>query len=623
MRRFLAVLVVLPLVGLGALSEAEATASGSLGQPTESSASEGAERVEQIHAAREALEGFDDTARQALEDFNIPGAALAVVAGGELVHSEGYGFRDLEAQRPMTADTLFAIGSTTKAMTATLLGILVDEGHLDWDQPLRRYLPAFRMADPTVSERLTPRDLITHRSGLPRHDLLWYNNDKNTRAELVERLAYLELSADLRQRYQYNNLMFMTAGYLAGQLTGRTWEQALQGRLFAPLGMGRSNFSVAESQMDDDFAQPYRENDEQQLERIPFRNIDLIGPAGSVNSSVNEMARWLLFNLNGGRVGERQLVEPATLDDIHSPHMTTGATPDRPEISQGTYGLGWVITTYRGHRRVAHGGGIDGFSTSVVLFPDDGVGLVAFTNRGSGLPSLLNRHVADRLLGLDPIDWLGEALDKREKALAERKQAEERKQATRVVGTRPSHPLGDYAGSYDHAGYGSLEIVAAGETGLEIIFNGIVAPLEHWHYDVWNGAETEGDPTFENQKLLFRGDLDGNIAAVEAILEPRVAPIVLQKRPDPRLSDPKHLSRFEGTYEAATGTRVTVAMSGSVLTVSVPGQPTSTLEPDLSGRFALKELRIVRLEFVTDADGRVTKVLLHQPGGVFEAVRVP
>ena len=157
-----------------------------------------------------------------------------------------------------------------------------------------------------------------------------------------------------------------------------SWEQALRERLFLPLGMERSNLSVTDSQKDDDFAQPYRENDEQRLERIPFRNIDLVGPAGSVNSSVNEMARWLLFNLNGGRVGDRQLIKPATLADIHSPHMTTGETPERPEISQSTYGMGWGIDTFRGHRRVAHGGGIDGFTTSVMLFPDDGLGLVSF-----------------------------------------------------------------------------------------------------------------------------------------------------------------------------------------------------------------------------------------------------
>jgi len=608
MHRLIVLLVALSLAGMG-------------GSAQESAASDAAKREQQNRAARTALEGLGDIARQALEDFNVPGAALAIVSGGELVFAEGFGFRDLEAQRPMTPDSLFAIGSTTKAMTVTLLGMLVDEGRLDWDRPLRRYLPDFRLSDATISERLTPRDLVTHRSGLPRHDLLWYNNNEGTRAEMVERLAYLELSADLRQRFQYNNLMFMTAGHLAAQLTGVSWEQALRERLFAPLGMVRSNLSVADSQKDDDFAQPYRENDEQRLDRIPFRNIDLVGPAGSVNSSVNEMARWLLFNLNGGRVGDRQLIKPATLADIHSPHMTTGETPERPEISQATYGMGWGIDTYRGHRRVAHGGGIDGFTTSVMLFPDDGLGLVSFNNGQSDISSLMNRHAADRMLGLEPIGWLGEALEQRKQAIAEREQAKQKKQATRVAGTAPSHSLSDYVGSYHHPGYGALEIAAAGENDLQLTFNGIVAPLGHWHYDVWNGAETEGDPTFENGKLLFRGDVDGNIAAVEASLEPRVSPIVFHKRPDPRLSDPEYLSRLEGAYEDATGTRLSVTLSGSALTLSIPGAAPFTLEPDLSGRFVAKELRVLRLEFVDEA-GTVAKLLLHQPGGVYEARRV-
>lgn len=570
--------------------------------------------------AQQALEGFGDVVNRALEDFNVPGAAIAVVAGGEVVYAEGFGFRDVESGKPMTPNTLFAIGSTTKAMTATALGMLVDEGKLDWDQPLRSYLPTFRLSDPMITERITPRDMLTHRSGLPRHDMIWYNNNESTRAEIVSRLAHLELSADLRERFQYNNLMYMTAGYLTGLLEGKDWEDVIRERLFEPLGMERSNFSVHESQEDDDFAYPYQENDDHEIERIPFRVIDLMAPAGAVNSSVNEMSKWLLFNLNEGRVGDRQLINPTTLADIQSPHMTTGITRERPEVSQPIYGMGWSINTYRGHHRVVHGGSIDGFITSVVLFPDDELGLVSFNNGQSEISDLIVNHAADRILGLEPIDWLGEAKEKREKALEVEEEAKEKKEATRIPGTQPSHPLAAYAGEYYDAGYGTLKMDVAGDS-LKVTYNGIVAPLKHWHYDVWNGAQTEGDETFENSKFIFRGDVDGNIAAVESAFEPRTAPIVFEKRADPRLSDPDYLRRFVGKYKTADETEISVALSGGVLTASIPGAPVLTLEPDLSGRFVLREVRTVSLEFVIEGD-EATRLLIHQPSSIQEAERV-
>ncbi len=573
-------------------------------------------------AARAALEGFGEVVEQAIEDFNVPGLALAAVAGGEVVYAQGFGRRDLEGDLPMTPDTLFAIGSTTKAMTATVLAMLVDEGRLAWDEPLTRYLPSFRLAEAMITARITPRDLVTHRSGLPRHDLLWYNNNEGTREQMVARLSHLELSADLREKFQYNNLMFMTAGYLAGKLTGGTWEEAVRARLFASLGMERSNFSVADSQHDGDHALPYRENDDDELERIPFRSIDLIGPAGSVNSSVHEMSRWLLFNLDQGRVGEEQLLSPATLADVHATHMTLPSPSPESRVSQRAYGLGWMVEVYRGHRRLQHGGGIDGFTTSVMLFPDEDLGLVAFTNRGSGLSSLANRTAADRILGLEPVDWIGDSLERRKKGEAAVEEAEKKKDTVRLVGTAPSHPIADYVGTYEHPGYGVLEIAAGdGERRLTLTFNDITAPLDHWHYDVWNGADTDGDPTFEDQKLLFRSDYDGQVTAVESPLEVRAAPIVFTKRPPAQLSDPEVLARFVGIYEDETGQKERIELAGNVLTLHIPGQPAYTLEPRVSGRFAIQGLQGFSVGF-EEEDGRVVKAVFYQPNGVFESRRV-
>ncbi|MEM9290690.1 MAG: serine hydrolase [Acidobacteriota bacterium] len=583
------------------------------------------ERTEAVEAARaqqvdEALAGLDEVLEQAVEDFNLPGLGLAVVFQGELVYAEGFGYRDVEAELPMTADTLFAIGSTTKAMTSTVLGMQVDEGLLDWDQPLVELMPAFRLSDPAITARISPRDLVSHRSGLPRHDFLWYNNNELSRAELIQRFPHLELTADLRERFQYNNLMYLTAGYLSGQLDGGSWEESVRSRLFEPLGMERSNFSVENSQQDENFAQPYREGDEGELELIPFRNLNVAGPAGSVNSSVREMGRWLLFNLNEGEVDGEALIQPATLADIQAPHMSNGVGGEH--VQQSAYGLGWGVEVYRGQRRLRHGGGIDGFITSVHLYPEAELGLVAFDNRGSGLADAVAQTAADRFLGLEAIDWIGEALETRQEQEAIADEAEAALDATRVADTAPTHPLADYAGTYHDPGYGDLVVSAQGDR-LAWTFNDIVTPLDHWHYDVFVGSEEAVDPAFEITKLQFRRHRDGYVAEVVVPLELIGSPIVFHKQADPRLSDAEYLQRYSGQYRGETGQVATFSVSGSLLVLSLPGQPLYTLLPQPSGDFHIENLQGFRVSFDSfDDSGQPGIARFIQPNGVFESKRV-
>jgi CubicO group peptidase (beta-lactamase class C family) len=574
--------------------------------------------------ARVALDGLDAEIEQALEDFNVPGLGLAVVAGGEVVYARGFGYRDLANERPMTPDTLFAIGSTTKAMTNAVLAMLSDDGIFDWDVPVRTYLPAFAVEDPSISNRITARDMVTHRTGLPRHDLLWYNNNEGTRAELVARLPHLELTADLRERWQYNNLMYGAVGYLTETLTGTTWEQAVRDRLFDPLGMARSNFRVADSQQDDNHALPYRDNDGE-LEAIPFRSIDLIGPAGSVNSTVNEMTRWLQFNLDGGVFDGERLIDRATLADLHRVQMTMPSDGSESNVPMG-YAMGWMNSVYEGHRMLTHGGGIDGFITSVTFYPDDDLGIVAFTNVGSNLGGLVARTAADRILGIDGDDRIAEALEQRERALAAQDEAEERRDAQRVAGTSPSHAIDDYLGTYEHPGYGRV-LIGSGDDesdrGLVFTFNGIEAPLEHWHYDVWNGAETEGDPTFEEMKFAFQSNFEGVIDTLVVPMELTASPIEFTKQPDPRLGDADYLARFVGRYESSLSETVQrVTLSGNQLQLVLPGQPVYTLIPQVDDRFAIEGLQGFAVGFETDDDGSITGITFYQPNGVFSSERV-
>jgi CubicO group peptidase (beta-lactamase class C family) len=599
----------------GALSADGSTISGDFTQGGATFPFELSRAAKPTEAAKGALADFDDFVTAAMKAWNVPGLAMAVVKDGEAVYLKGFGYRDVEQQLPVTPDTLFAIGSCSKAFTTFVMGTLVDEGKLDWETPVRTYIPWFKLYDPFATERITPRDLVTHRSGLPRHDAVWYNNLGASREELVRRLAYLEPSADLRAKWQYNNLMFLTAGYLVETITGKPWEDAVRDRVFGPLGMKDSNFSVLDSQKAADFAWPYREKDDQ-LERIPFRVITNVGPAGSINSSVRDMAQWLKVQSGGGKLDGQAVIKASTLADIQTPHMATGQPAERPEISAGDYGLGWMIDVYRGHKRVHHGGGIDGFISQVQVLPQDGLGIVVLTNSETGLSTIVAQTALDRLLKLDPIDWNGEALARRAKGKAARLEAKEKKETARVPGTSPSHALADYAGEYRHPGYGTLS-VALREDKLEATYNGITAPLGHWHYDVFTTLEAKDD-VMADTKFNFRTDMSGQIASVEAPMEPAVKDIVFVKQPDARLSDPAYLQRFTGEYELA-GLVAKVGLKGNTLTLRVPGQPEYELVPGLGGLFHLKEVTVIQLRFLMDDAGNVTGLESRQPEGVYTA----
>jgi len=575
--------------------------------------------VSPVVKAKKALADFDELVNRGLESLKVPGVAVAVIKDDEVILAKGYGFRDVEQKIPMTADTLLAIGSASKAFTTFAMGILVDEGRLDWETPVHNYIPWFKLYDLFASQHLTPRDLVTHRSGLPRHDLVWYNNYQASREEFVRRLAYLKPTADLRERFQYNNLMFLTAGYLVEVLTEQPWEEAIRSHVLKPLGMERTNFSVVDSQKDDDYALPYREEDGE-IKRIPFRNITNIGPAGSINSCVNEMSRWLLVHLNKGMIDGRQIINAQTLEDMHLAHMPTGGTPAIPEVTPSDYGMGWFVDTYQGHSRIHHGGNIDGFSAMVSMLPRDGLGFVVLANKnGTSLPELLIRHAADLILELEPKDWISLAAERIAKGEEVEEEAEKKKQTRRVTGTQPAHELEDYSGDYNHPGYGDIKVFQKNGS-LFFTYNEITTPLEHWHYETFNGKEAD-DPTFMDMKLTFRTNVNGLVARLEAPFESTMEEIVFKKKPSARLFDPDYLKQFVGKYTLIDQI-LTISLKGNRLTVYIPGQMVYDLEPVLGEEFVLKQVKVIGLRFKTDDKGQVTALEIIQPEGIYEAERV-
>ncbi|MEM1205704.1 MAG: serine hydrolase [Acidobacteriota bacterium] len=586
-------------------------------------------------AAGDRLAGFDGVVEAARTAWGVPGVAVAVVDGGNVLLAKGYGLRDVEANLPVTPQTLFAIGSSSKAFTALSVAQLVDDGRVLWDEPVRTYLPSFTLADEMASARMTPRDLLCHRSGLPRHDLMWYGSPA-ARRELFDRLRHLEPTAGFRERFQYQNLMFMTAGLLVGQVAGGTWEGEVQRRIFDPLGMTHSNFSVDAMAAAPDRSLAYVERDDGGVKRVettPYRALEAVGPAGSINSNLDDMIRWLASLLAGGAVpgseGER-LVSADTFGQLIRPQMTAAgsvmaARLTQPELPDLAYGLGWMIQTYRGHRMVHHGGNIDGFSALVAFLPDDGFGVVVLSNLGGNqVPTAVAWSAFDRLLGLDPVDWSDRLLTQRRQLEAAQEGADRSAALDRRRDTEPSRPAAEFAGVFRHPGYGDLEVSTPDGTTLKASYHGFTSVLEHWHFDVWRAKD---DPVV-GLKLAFHDNPQGDIDRLEVLLEPTAPVVVFHRAPPEGLSEPATLARLAGDY-TFTGTVMTISVVGNRLRLTVPGQPATYLVPNSSrageARFDINGLQGfgVRFRWPPEAEDAVPEeMLLVQPNGVFVAARV-
>lgn len=562
--------------------------------------------VSLANLSAQSLEQLDTEIEQIMSDWDVPGLALSVVRGDEVIYAKGYGYRNVEAKTPVNENTLFAIGSSSKAFTALAVAQLADEGLLELDKPVIDYLPDFRMHDPYVTRHLTVRDLLCHRSGLPRHDLVWYGSDRS-RQELYHSLAYLEPSAGFREVFQYQNLMFMTAGYLTGQLKGKTWEAVVQEQILTPLQMQRANFSVNAMQQDDNHALPYGKKEEE-VEQLPFRNIDAVGPAGSINASVLEMANWVRLHLNGGKLGDRDIISSAMLKELHRPLVTVPAGRLSQPNGLTNYALGWFVDAYRGKIMLHHGGNIDGFSAMVGMVPTDSVGVVILTNmNGSPAPGLVRNTVIDHLLGLEKKDWNAEALQRMEQAELKQDSTQQTEADNRIPGTQPSLAIEAYAGSYRHPGYGTITVTAA--DSLQAVYNSFELGLSHYHYDVFQGKDTDLGATF---LIHFRMNTQGRIEEISVPLEPSVEPIVFIRKVDVKLTD-ELKEQYTGKYDLM-GQTITVAIRGeNTLTLTVPGQPTYELEPIEEHLYGLKGLPGFEARFVPESG----EIILQQPNGTF------
>ena len=562
------------------------------------------------------LADFDEYVLKTMKDWKVPGAAIAIVKDGKVVLSKGYGLRDVKSNLPVTEQTMFPIASITKSFTVATLGTLATEGKLDWDKPVRDYLPDFRLYDDAMTLRVTPRDLVTHRTGLPRHDGTWYRSGL-TREEMYARLRYLEPSRDLRVEFQYNNLMFMTAGYLAGKLNATTWEEAVQQRIFEPLGMKSSNFDFgATFKAGGDVAHAYRKDDNEVANEVPIYPGDpALGPAGAIVSNLADMTQYLLMYLNQGKHDGKQIVSVGDIRQMTSPQMIIRGADLDPELGYNNYGMGLIVTTYRGHKFIHHGGNLDGFSLLISFLPDDNIGSVVLLNMDqSSLREVLAHNINDRLLGLDQIDWSKRELDRYLAVKKAEDEARKKNYVPRVTGTRFSHAIDDYVGEYGNPAYGEIAIERAGnDQDLKVSFHGMQSTAEHWHYEVWRMPHNPLD-LLQEIEIMFNTDWEGNVASLSCPLEPKVKDIVFARLPDKRMRERSFLEPLVGRYQIADFKIVITLRSDNVLTATLPNQNIYELEPLRGNSFALKGENASTVDFKRDASGKVTEFSLNHAG---------
>ena len=454
-----------------------------------------------VAVAANAQPSIDPLAAKTVADWKLPGLAVAVVQNDRVVYLKGFG----EA----TPDSRFELGSTTKAFTTTAMAILVDEQRMSWDDPVRKYLEYFHVDDPCTDALITLRDIVAHRSGLGRHDELW-DNTPYTREEVIRRIGRLPVSASIRAKYQYNNILFAAAGEAVAAAAKTSWEEFIRTHIFQPLGMTHSAITMAEWN-----AAPHLDGhrwDHVHAQVVPQTMIDYanIAPAGTIKTTARDMAQWLRFQLAGGAIDGRRLLSQAALDETKTPQtLIPIADTSAPETNFLTYAMGWNVSDYRGVLLISHGGALNGFRSQVALLPKQNAGVVLLTNVGRGYAIIALRNaILDQLLRSPTRDWSAYFMEIEKRADEAEEKARTERAAKRHPNTQPSRALQAYAGTYTNVGFGDA-VISLDQGKLVLHWGRFTIPLEHYHYDTFT-AYSPADEV--DEQIEFFLDPAGNVS---------------------------------------------------------------------------------------------------------------
>ncbi len=527
-----------------------------------------------------------------MKDWKVPGVALAIVKDDSIVYAKGYGTRTVGKQEPVDANTIFAIGSASKAFTAALIAMAVDEGKMKWDERVSAYLPGFQLYDTYASRDLTVRDALSHRSGLARGDFMWYAGGFS-RDEILRRVRYLKPTWGFRSTFGYQNIMLLAAGEAVARAEQRSWDDQVKAKIFTPLGMTSSSTTIRDLAEVTNLATPHGEVNDTVV-AIPWKNIDNIGPAGSINSNVRDMAQWLRLQLGHGKYGAQQLMTTAAHDEMWLPNIhirLQGPTAHylAPGANLAAYGMGWFLQDFDGRLAVHHGGNIDGMSAMVAMLPDEHLGVVILTNKnGTPAPESIFPYVFDLYTRAAPRNWNAEFHTMLDPVLKAGKDAEAALDKSRIAGTRPSLDLPQYAGTYSDSMYG--DIVVAEQNGALAMTLGAVQgdplalELRHVPRDdgesVGRQAARDLRPRRQRQADRTQG---AGIRGGHLPLRTKAA----DAKPGVSLSTAQ-LQALVGRYRPESmPLDIDVQLIGDALKLTVPGQPTYTLVAESSTRFRM------------------------------------
>ena len=435
------------------------------------------------------LDHLDSYYEKMVNDWDLPSMTIGIVKDGELIFAKGYGTKEVGKNELPDENTLYAIASNSKAFTTAVMAMLVQEGKLTWDTRVKEILPYFELYDPTISSMVTIRDLLCHRVGLGTFsgDFIWYKSSLEGQ-ELIRKFKDIPPAYEFRSGYGYSNLMYITAGEVIETITGKSWSENVKERILDPLEMDRTVASIHDINKVGNYATPHgRENDKNFP--IEWADWDNVVATGGLISSVNDISKWMIWNLNHGIMGQDTMLTASSRNTIWTPHNTY--TVDHTQENDfnrhfNGYGLGWGLSDYHGRLRAGHTGGYDGFITAVNLIPDENLGVVVLTNGMKSPIMAATYYTIDHMLGIDGKDWSQEMLESRNKRSASDTRISSRME-NRKTGTIPTIDKSEMTGAYHASIYGDITVNEEGEN-LKINFEhspDLSATLEHWHYDVW------------------------------------------------------------------------------------------------------------------------------------------
>ena len=566
------------------------------------------------------LKGLDSELEKVLKKLEEPGFAVAIVENDQILYSKGFGYRDYENKIKVDSNTLFAIGSATKSFTSSLLGVLREDEKLDFEDSPIDYINELRFYNSQMNDVISIRDMMSHRTGLPRHDASWYFFPTFSKDSLVSRVKHHKPFTSVRNQWWYNNFMFMLQGVIAERITNKTWSENIKEMIFDPLGMTRSNTSIAELENSENAAFGYS----QDFKKMDYYKIAGMGPAGSINSSVNEMSKWLITWINKGEYKGKKILPPNyTEEAISSQSVVVANLPDEdnPGLHLTNYGYGWFLSSYKGHYRVEHGGNIDGFSTSAAFYPSDKVGIIVLSNQNaSNTPSIVRNIISDRMLDVKKTDWLKYHFDKLKEAELIQKELDENEDSNKIKGTNPSRSMNEYQGEYTNLGYGTFDISMKNDSLFMKIPNKTFW-LSHHHYDTFLPYELKnGKVNLEDESVIFitfSADQLGEIKKLSTGLEPAIEePIYFDRKIKTIEIEASELDKYVGDFKFMKNMCKTY-LKDDVLYVFIAGQPEHKLNPIGKHLFSFEKLEGYKVKFDVSKNEKVTHISFIQPNGTF------